>query len=154
FQTVLNAARHLRRRTDIVFLFIGDGVRAAEIRALLNEHRLQNILLLPYQSRTELRESLTAGDAHLVTLANGLAGLSVPSKTYAILAAGRPILFVGDAQSAIARLVAENDCGAVVRAGESRQLSQVILDWAANPERLALPGARARALFEDRFDRQ
>ena len=149
-----NAARHLRRRTDIVFLFIGDGVRAAEIRAFLNEHRLQNILMLPYQSRAELRDSLTAGDAHLVTLANGLAGLSVPSKTYAILAAGRPILFVGDGESTVAKLVAEHDCGEVISSGDDDRLAQVIVDWARDRRRLDELSANARSLFEASFERQ
>jgi colanic acid biosynthesis glycosyl transferase WcaI len=154
FQTALEAARLLREREDIVFLFIGDGVKGAEIRKFADEHQLANIRMLPYQPREELRFSLTAGDAHLTTLAEGLAGLSVPSKTYAILAAGRPVLFVGDLRSAIARLVAENTCGAVIASGQSAQLAEVIKDWAANPSKLAELGARARSLFESRFERQ
>ncbi|HEY0321729.1 MAG TPA: glycosyltransferase family 4 protein [Pyrinomonadaceae bacterium] len=153
FETVLEAMRLLRERSDILFLFIGDGVRRDDIKRYAEEHRLENIRMLPYQPRASLRYSLTAGDAHLVTLAEGLAGLSVPSKTYAIFAAGRPVLFVGDEQSAIAKLVAENDCGAVMRAGESRRLAQVIVEWAANPQKLADFGRRARTLFETSFDR-
>ncbi|HEX7997118.1 MAG TPA: glycosyltransferase family 4 protein [Pyrinomonadaceae bacterium] len=154
FQTVLEAARRLREREDIVFLFIGDGVKGSEIKKFTQEHQLENIRMLPYQPREELCFSLTAGDAHLTTLADGLAGLSVPSKTYAILAAGRPVLFVGDLRSAIARLVSENNCGAVVASGQSEQLAQLIMDWAASPSKLAEIGARARSLFESRFDRQ
>ncbi len=154
FQTVLEAARLLRQRTDITFLFIGDGVKGVEIKKFAEQHELENVKMLPYQPREELCFSLTAGDAHLTTLADGLAGLSVPSKTYAILAAGRPVLFVGDLQSAIARLVSENNCGAVIASGESEQLARVITEWAANPEKLSEIGARARALFESRFERQ
>jgi glycosyltransferase involved in cell wall biosynthesis len=154
FQTVLEAARLLRERTDIIFLFVGEGVKGAEIRKFAEQHQLENIRMLPYQPRAELCFSLTAGDAHLTTLADGLAGLSVPSKTYAILAAGRPVLFVGDLRSAIAELVAENDCGAVVASGESVQLAQVIIDWAEDPKKLNDLGARARSLFESRFERQ
>jgi colanic acid biosynthesis glycosyl transferase WcaI len=154
FQTALNAAKILRERKDIAFLFIGDGVRGVEIKKFMEEHGLDNIKMLPYQPREELCFSLTAADAHLVTLAEGLAGLSVPSKTYAIFAAGRPVLFVGDARSDIARLVAENGCGAVVASGESDKLAQVISDWAASPEKLAEFGSRARALFEARFERK
>ncbi|MDX6692464.1 MAG: colanic acid biosynthesis glycosyl transferase WcaI [Blastocatellia bacterium] len=154
FQTALEAARLLRERKDITFLFVGDGVRADEIKEHARRHQLENIRMLPYQPRADLCFSLTAGDAHLTTLAEGLAGLSVPSKTYAILAAGRPVLFVGDVRSAVAKLVAENDCGAVVASGQPEQLAQVITEWAANPARLVELGARARALFESRFERQ
>ncbi|HEY0406205.1 MAG TPA: glycosyltransferase family 4 protein [Pyrinomonadaceae bacterium] len=154
FQTALEAALLLRERADITFLFVGDGVRSDEIKEFSRQHQLENIRMLPYQPRAELCFSLTAGDAHLTTLAEGLAGLSVPSKTYAILAAGRPVLFVGDLRSAVAKLVAENDCGAVVASGDSQQLAQVITEWAADPAKVADLGARARALFESRFERQ
>lgn len=154
FQTVLEAARILRGRPDIIFLFIGDGAKGDEIKSFARHHRLENIRMLPYQPRAGLRFSLAVGLAHLTTLSEGLAGLSVPSKTYASLAAGRAVLFVGDSKSAIARLIAENNCGAVVRAGESNHLAQVIIDWAANPEKLDELGARSRSLFEARFERQ
>jgi glycosyltransferase involved in cell wall biosynthesis len=154
FRTALEAARLLRQRSEILFLFVGDGIKGDEIKKYVAEHQLENIRMLPYQPREELCFSLTAGDAHLTTLAEGLAGLSVPSKTYAILAAGRPVLFVGDVRSAVAKLIAENGCGAVVASGESRQLAQVITDWAADREKLEDCGRRARTLFESRFERQ
>lgn len=154
FETPLRAARRLRTRSDIIFLFIGDGVRAREIRDFASAHQLQNVLILPYQPRAELRESLTAGDVHLVTLGNGLAGLSVPSKTYAILAAGRPILFVGDPKSSVAKLVAEHDCGAVIASGDDEKLAEVIIQWADDPARIALLGANARKLFASSFERE
>lgn len=154
FQTALEAARLLRERADILFLFVGDGVRADELRAFVRAHNLENVRLLPYQPRSDLGFSLTAGDVHLTTLAEGLAGLSVPSKTYAILAAGRPILFVGDSRSAIARLIAENNCGAVVASGESHRLAQLIAEWSSDREHLSALGGRARALFESRFERR
>jgi glycosyltransferase involved in cell wall biosynthesis len=154
FQTVLEAARLLRERVDILFLFVGDGVKGDEIKRFKAEHELENIRLLPYQPREELRYSLAAGDVHLTTLAEGLAGLSVPSKTYAILAAARPVLFVGDVRSAVARLISENNCGKVVASGDSRQLAEVISHWAADPAQLKEVGRRARALFESRFERE
>ena len=154
FQTVLEAARNLRARPHIAFVFIGDGVRADELRKFVKDNRLENILLLPYQPRAALGNSLTAGDAHLVTLADGLAGLSVPSKTYAILAAGRPVLFVGDAKSSIAKLIAENNCGVVIATGESEKLAKVIADWAARPAQLTELSSNARSLFEASFERQ
>lgn len=153
FSTVLEAARRLRDCSDIVFLFVGDGVQAGEIKEFAEQHQLANVRMLPYQSPHLMRYVLAAGDASLVTLANGLAGLSVPSKTYGILAAARPILFVGDERSDIARLVAENDCGAVVAAGDDERLASVISEWAGDRARVAELGAAARETFEKRFNR-
>jgi glycosyltransferase involved in cell wall biosynthesis len=153
FDTPLEAARILRDRKDILFLFIGDGAKAGEIEEYVRRHDLRNVRLLPYQPRETLLYSLAAGDAHLVTLAQGLAGLSVPSKTYGILAAGRPVLFVGDPRSDIARLVAEHRCGEVVATGDAARLAEVIATWADDPALTMRMGQEARELFLRRFDR-
>ena len=153
FDTPLAAARLLKGRGEIVFLFVGDGARAGEIKEYARRHGLKNVRLLPYQPRETLLYSLAAGDAHLVTLAAGLAGLSVPSKTYGVLAAGRPVLFVGDPRSDIARVVAEHRCGEVVPAGDAKRLAAVISSWAGDPAATLRMGREARALFLRRFDR-
>lgn len=153
FSTILEAAHLLNDRSDILFLFIGDGVKASEIKDFATAHQLQNILMLPYQSRDMLRYSFAAGDVHLVTLADGLAGLSVPSKTYGIMAAGRPIIFVGDTASTAARVVKECLCGEVVASGEGEQLANVIASWTTKSPDVTHLGRAARCAFEKRFDR-
>ena len=154
FSTVLEAARLLRDRTDIVFLFVGEGAKQDEIEDFRRKHGLDNVKLLPYQPRHLLRYSLAAGHAHLVTLTVGLEGLSVPSKTYAIMAAGRPLLFVGDSQSDVARLITQNRCGAVVASGDTLGLAEVIKTWSSQRLTVEDLGSAARALFEQRFDRE
>jgi colanic acid biosynthesis glycosyl transferase WcaI len=153
FSTVLEAALALRDRSDILFLFIGEGAKAGEIEKFVEEHGLDNIRMLPYQPRETLRQSLAAGDASLVTLADGLAGLSVPSKTYGILAAGRPILFVGDVRSSAARIVLGHNCGEVISSGDARRLARIITEWACDGAKLMELGAASRRAFEKYFDR-
>ena len=154
FSTVLEAARLLRDRSDIVFLFVGGGAKQSEIEEFRQAHSLDNVRLLPYEPRQTLRYSLAAGDAMLVTLADGLAGLSVPSKAYAIMAAGRPLLFVGDPRSDIARIITENRCGAALLSGEGARLAEVISTWSSERMKVEELGAAARSLFEARFDRR
>ena len=154
FSTVLEAARILRNRSDIVFLFVGGGAKEGEIRGFRRKHGLDNVVLLPYEPRHLLRYSLAAGHALLVTLADGLAGLSVPSKAYAIMAAGRPLLFVGDPHSDIARIITENRCGAVVASGDSSGLAETITSWSSERSKVEELGSAARSLFEERFDRK
>jgi len=153
FSTVLEAARLLRERSDIVFLFVGEGAKKAEIQDFRRKHSLESIRLLDYEPRHQLRYSLAAGHALLVTLADGLAGLSVPSKVYAIMAAGRPLLYVGDPRTDIARLITENRCGAVVASGDSIGLAELIAKWSSERATVEECGTAARALFEHRFDR-
>lgn len=153
FDTVLKAALSLRDRADILFLFVGEGVKKASVEKFAKRHKLANIQLLPYQPREVLRYSLASANASLVTLAEGLAGLSVPSKTYASLAAGLPVLFVGDARCSIARIVAENECGEVAPAGDHLRLARVLCDWASDKAKVAALGQAARATFEQNFER-
>ena len=153
FDTPLAAARLLANRTDVTFLFVGDGAKGGDIAEFVRLHSLTNVRLLPYQPRERLRYSLAAGHAHLVTLAPGLAGLSVPSKTYGILAAGRPILFIGDPASDVARLVSEHGCGHALATGDAEGLTRAIRELADDPARTARMGRDARSLFLRRFER-
>jgi glycosyltransferase involved in cell wall biosynthesis len=143
FDTVLDAADSLRGQR-IVFLFIGDGPRRVEVEAAARLRRIDNIRFLPSQPADKLSESLSAADAHLVTMRPNLCGLVVPSKIYGVLAAGRPCLFVGPADSEAARLLRETDSGFVVEPGQSAQLASEILDWASDPTLHAAASRKAR----------
>ncbi len=143
FDTVLDAADSLRGQR-IVFLFIGEGPRRAEVEAAARLRGIDNIRFLPSQSAEKLSESLSAADAHLVTMRPNLCGLVVPSKVYGVLAAGRPCLFVGPSDSEAARLIRETDSGFVVEPGQSAQLASEILDWAGNPTLHAAACRKAR----------
>jgi colanic acid biosynthesis glycosyl transferase WcaI len=143
FDTVLDAAESLRGQR-IVFLFIGEGPRRVEVEAAARLRGIDNIRFLPSQPPEKLSESLSAADAHLVTMRANLCGLLVPSKVYGVLAAGRPCLFVGPADSEAARLIRETDSGFVVEPGQSAQLASEILDWAGNPTLHAAACRKAR----------
>src|SRR6185369_2441579 len=68
FKTVLEAARILRDRKDVVFLFVGGGAKQSELEEFRQTHSLSNVRMLPYEPRQSLRYSLAAGEALLVTL--------------------------------------------------------------------------------------
>lgn len=117
FDTLLAAARRLARsRSDIVFAFVGEGVRRDEIARAAAE--LPNVRLMPLAPREKLADSLAAGDLHAVTMRDDVAGLIVPSKLYGILAAARPVLSIGPTQSDIAAVVRQADCGHVLANGD------------------------------------
>lgn len=151
--TVLDAARLLTRRTDVAFLFVGGGARRSELEATARREGLAGILFQPYQSRAELAASLSAPDAHLVSLHPALEGLIVPSKAVAAMAAGRPIVFVGDADGEIARLVARHGCGIAVPWGDGAALAAAVERLAADPDACAQMGARARQAFLAHYDK-
>jgi len=154
FDTVLEAAAALGDRRDVRFAFVGGGPRRAEIEARARREALGNVEFRPYQPRETLGESLTAGDLHLVTLRERMAGLLVPSKIYGILAAGRPTLYVGPEEGEIAEIVRRGECGVRVAPGDAAGLVAAIGRYAGDPGLRERHGRNARRLFEERFTRE
>jgi colanic acid biosynthesis glycosyl transferase WcaI len=95
FDEVLDAAEEMSSDPNVVFLFIGDGPRKPWIESEVQRRKLTNVRFLPYQPRERLSESLSAGDVHIVTMEEEVAGLVVPSKIYGVLAVGRRYVFIG-----------------------------------------------------------
>jgi len=153
FETILEAARLLINERRIHFLFIGDGAKRKEIELFCKNNRLTNCQLLPYQPREKLRESLSAGDIHLISLDSRVQGLIVPSKLAGILAVGRPIIFVGDSQNSVAQAILNGKCGEVISEGSVGQLKESILKLYKNTELRQSFGKNARDLFEQKYSR-
>jgi colanic acid biosynthesis glycosyl transferase WcaI len=153
FATILEAARSLSPVDTIHFVFIGDGARRGQIDAFRREHNLKNVVLLPYQPRGRLRETLSAGDVHLISLDARVQGLIVPSKLAGILAVGRPVVFLGSERNSVAAAILREPCGHVIPEGEVSQLTAIIERFRQDPEyRLGL-GKSARNLFAREYDR-
>lgn len=151
YETVLASAEALRDDETIAFLFIGGGVKMDALKGLVAQRRLANFYFLPYQPRDSLPDSLAAADVHLVSLIPALEGLIVPSKFYGILAAGRPVLFVGDPDGELARVIRESRCGLAVSSGDSADLMQAIRSLQHDTSARSAMGTAAHALHCSRF---
>lgn len=152
FDAVIGAARALTAvRPDIVFLFVGGGPRLGEVRALAAG--LPNVRFMPYQPREALGELYNAADVHLVTLRDEVAGLLVPSKYAAALAAGKPVLLVGGEGADLWREVGEERLGWRCP-HEVEAVLAAIKEAAQVPEARQECGRRAREVFEARYDRR
>ena len=151
FETILQAAGQLRANPAVVFLFIGQGPRFDEVRAAVAARGLDNIRLLPPEPRQNLPASLAAADAHLVTLRPPYAALVYPSKLAGVLAAGRPVLFVGPPAGDIGQLLARDACGAALAPGDGAGLAATITRWQSDAGERARLGTRARAAYERHF---
>lgn len=149
--TLLKAAEQFEDRPDLVFLFIGGGAGMAEIRT----RNRPNVRWLPYQPFDQLRYSLAAGDVHVVSLGDAMAGIVHPCKVYGAMARGRPILYLGPPASHVTEMMAETEFGWQVRHGDVEgavaAVREILAADSASLERL---GARAQALIEGRRTRR
>lgn len=147
FDTLLAAADSLRADPSILFLIIGGGARMELLQRAVAERQLSSFRFAPYQPRANLADSLAAGDLHLVSLLPALEGLIIPSKLYGILAAGRPLIFIGDVDGEVAHIIAEARCGVSVNVNAGRALVEAIGQLRLEPNTCAAMGERARKFF-------
>jgi glycosyltransferase involved in cell wall biosynthesis len=138
----------------ILFLFVGGGVQRENLEREALRQGLTNVQFRPYQPREGLAETLCVADVHLVSLNPKLEGLVVPSKFYAVAAAGRPTIFIGSSDGEIARLLRQFECGFTVAPGDGAVLVNRILQLAGDDRLRRIMGARARAAFEEHWNKQ
>lgn len=163
FDEVLEAMRRMKDDATTMFLFVGGGPRRKEVETYAAEHEIENFRYLDYFPRERLTESLSLGDAHLLTLRHDMAGLAVPGKLYGIMAAARPVMVVGPAACESAETVARLKIGAVVdpeRAPRSTpaldpaaEIVERLIDWRDAPALRAEMGRRAREAFAAEYER-
>jgi glycosyltransferase involved in cell wall biosynthesis len=144
FDSICAAALALRDDPRFAFVFSGGGRRLQEIEAFRDRHQLGNVRVLPYAPREQLASWLAVGGVHLVTLRQGMQGLALPSKLYGILAAARPVIFIGPDDSDTARTVRDADCGHVLDPRDSGTLVTTLRQLADNPALCRDLGTRAR----------
>jgi colanic acid biosynthesis glycosyl transferase WcaI len=152
YETLLGAAKILQSDKRFAFLLIGGGAKMGDLKQAVAALGLDNFLFLPYQPRASLEDSLAASDVHIVSLIPALEGLILPSKLYGILAAGRPVIFIGDMDGDTSRVIDRARCGRKVEVGDASALVDVLRDLAVTPEVCELMGFNARQEFCDNFD--
>ncbi|OGA36545.1 MAG: hypothetical protein A3G80_14070 [Betaproteobacteria bacterium RIFCSPLOWO2_12_FULL_62_13b] len=155
FDTILGAAERLAGKAEaLVFLFIGGGAQRGLVEEEARRRWLANVQFRPYQDRVGLSFSLGAGDVHLVSQRPEVEGYVFPSKLYGILAAGRPLVFIGDREGEIGTLVEREGIGVAVRQGDATGLTEQLQRLAGDAVLRAAMGARARALLCERYDKR
>ncbi|MHC4420231.1 MAG: glycosyltransferase family 4 protein [Planctomycetota bacterium] len=152
FETILRSAELLRDES-FRLVFIGAGGKRDWIAEQIAKRNLANTLLLPYQPFDRLPDSLTACDASLVTIQEGVEGISYPSKLFASLAVGRPILAISEPGSELYDQVVGNDVGYWFELGDAEGLAGRIRKMMRDPRACARMGRRARSLFEREYTR-
>ncbi len=111
---------------QIHFLIIGEGVAKEGVLQKIKEDQIGNITVLPFQDYSEIAHVFSIGDVGLIISKPGIGTSSVPSKTWSIMAAERPILASFDLSSDLSKLVNENGFGIAVEAGNIDALVEAI----------------------------
>ena len=143
--SLVEAAELLKDEPNIHFLFVGEGSGKAEAVARAGALGLNNVTFRTFVDRSELNTSLNASDVSVVAFKQGMAGISVPSRLYNLMAAGKPILAVVDDESEVADVIRETELGVAVPPESPKLLAEQILAFKYEPMRRAQMSANSRS---------
>lgn len=150
-ESIIDSAAELRHDDSIHFIFLGDGVKQQMIERRIKSDNLTNVTLLPPIPREEQTIFLNACDVGIVTLVAGMLGVSMPSRTYNLMAAGKPILAICESGSELEKVVEENRIGWCVRPHDPENLAHAIKEIHASKDSLATMGERSRDAALSRY---
>ena len=143
-EMLVSAAREL---PQLIFVINGEGAARESLKK--SAHGLSNVRFGDYQDVSRLSEVLATGDIHVVPLKRGLGSVSVPSKTYSILASGRPVLAAVDLDTEVPRILAAADAGVCVEPDNLAAFISALRAMTLDPKTLSEMGERGRKWVEN-----
>ena len=111
---------------DVIFVLIGEGAAKEELELLVRKKKLENIVILPFQPYKDIAHVFSLGDVGLIISKPGIGESSVPSKTWGIMAAKRPILASFDKKSRLMKTIEITQAGIGADAGSVTELIDAI----------------------------
>jgi glycosyltransferase involved in cell wall biosynthesis len=136
---------------NVQFVVIGDGAKLKLLEDYQHKFTLKNLLLLPFQPRELLSQTLTACDVALVSLVKGAEQIVAPCKLYGMLASGRAIVSISEQGSYIDNLLSSGDCGINCPPGDYEQLADILKTLSISPERVKTMGLNAHKLYLKKY---
>lgn len=130
---LLEVAKELETEEDIQFVLIGEGAYKAKVQEIIQEKEIKNVTLLPFQPYEDISHVFSLGDAGLVISKPGVGENSVPSKTWSILSASRPVLVNFD-ENELKTIIDKHQCGFYTKAGDKTAFKDAISELYQNSD--------------------
>ena len=152
-ETIYGAMLQLKADPRFHFIFAGGGALRKDLQERCERERIAHATFRPYCERALLNQSLGEGDLGLVTQREECFGSVVPSKVYGLMAAGRPLLYIGPRQSTPALIIEQFRCGWHVDVGDVAGLVNLLKLLETDPDLLRDAGQRGRQAFIEYYDK-
>lgn len=150
--TIAAAILHFRNDPRFQFTFAGGGVGRQQLESLCASKDIRNVRFLAYADKACMSEHLAQADIGLVTERQACVGTVVPSKVYGLMAAGRPILFIGPRQATPGLVVDRFQCGWQIEPGNLSAIVNLLETLSASRDLVGVYGRRARAAFDQHYN--
>jgi glycosyltransferase involved in cell wall biosynthesis len=138
----------------LTWLFVGSGEEMHLLRGSVPMRAMDMVQFQPPLPMNRTAEELAVPDVHVVSLMASLEGVAYPGNLPGLLAAGRPLIFLGEQGGEVGALLEREGCGMAVQSGDRQAFAAAIAQLHAIPESRADMGRRARALYERLFARK
>ena len=145
---LLEVAKALEANEDIQFILVGNGAYIEQVRQLIKDRNITNVMLLPFQPYEDISHVFSLGDVSLVISKPGVGANSVPSKTWSIMSASRPVLASFD-ENELKRIIEEYNCGIFTKAGDKVAFTDAILKLYNDRELCREMGSNGRKFVMD-----
>ncbi len=153
-ETLLQGARQLKDEKGLQFFFVGEGPSKRKIQEIVEREGIRNIKFLTFEPLSNLVNSLSAADVHVVSVGDATIGFSHPCKIYGAMAVGRPILLLGSESSPAARILNQHKIGWRVSHGDTQHMIETIKEIQfSSSERLVEMGKAAQEAARQHYSR-
>lgn len=143
-ETLVDVAYCLKDRKEIQFIIIGDGGKKDVVKERIKQLNIDNVLLLPFQDKKILPFSIGAADIGVITLDDKSSAVSVPSKTYSMMAIGCCLMCIASKTSELRVLVDKYDCGEVFSSDNIKGMADFIMTMVSDKKLLIQKKNNAR----------
>lgn len=150
-ESIVECAERLEGKSNFHFIFLGSGVKRKWLEKEVQSKKLTNITILNPRPRSEQNIFLNACDVAIVSLVKKMKGVSMPSRTYNILAVGKPILALTEQNSEIAKVVEEDEVGWIVAPNEPDALYRTIQKIASETDKIPEMQKNSRAAALEKY---
>lgn len=110
-ESLVRVAENLRHQEDLHFVIAGEGWKKNLVEQMVRDLNLKNCTILTYMPTELFISSLYGIDIGVISLGEDTSKIAIPSKTFNLLAAGKPLLCFADKKSDLANLVEDYDVG-------------------------------------------
>lgn len=138
---------------DIGLVLVGEGAYKAQVEEIVKRDNLTNVTMIPFQPYEDISYVFSLGDAGLVISKPGVGANSVPSKTWSIMSASRPVLANFD-ENELKDILAGNECGIFTKAGDKEAFKKSIIKLYENRELCKKYGTNGRQFVMDNLTRE
>lgn len=138
---------------DIGLVLVGEGAYKAQVEEIVKRDNLTNVTMIPFQPYEDISYVFSLGDAGLVISKPGVGANSVPSKTWSIMSASRPVLANFD-ENELKDILAGNECGIFTKACDKEAFKQSIIKLYENRELCKKYGTNGRQFVMDNLTRE